>query len=149
MKTILYECWVDYEKSPFFLRDSRASETRARVKIKPHEQGETQRRERKIKAQAFHPSIEGIPLDGLNWFERRYELHTPKSVGRERSKAWTLSVVPHFSLSLSAVSRLSRVGWFSPALAFRSLYYPWGKMGTTRSLNAVRNLTKLWRDCFM
>ena len=23
----------------------------------------------------------------------------------------------------------SRVGWFSRALAFRSLYYPWGKMG--------------------
>ena len=26
------------------------------------------------------------------------------------------------------------VGWFSRALAFRSLYYPWGKMGTTHSL---------------
>ena len=25
------------------------------------------------------------------------------------------------------------VGWFSRALAFRPLYYPWGKMGTTRS----------------
>ena len=33
--------------------------------------------------------------------------------------------------------RLSRVGWFSRALAFRSLYYPWGKMGTTRSLKRV------------
>ena len=28
----------------------------------------------------------------------------------------------------------SRVGWFSRALAFRSFYYPWGQMGTTRSL---------------
>ena len=28
----------------------------------------------------------------------------------------------------------SRVGWFSRALGFRSLYYPWGKMGITRSL---------------
>ena len=27
-----------------------------------------------------------------------------------------------------AASRLSRVGWFLPALALRSLYYPWGKM---------------------
>ena len=27
-------------------------------------------------------------------------------------------------------SRLSRVGWFSRALAFPSLYYPWEKMGT-------------------
>ena len=30
--------------------------------------------------------------------------------------------------SVLAASRLSRVGWFSPALALRSLYYPWGKM---------------------
>ena len=28
----------------------------------------------------------------------------------------------------------SHVGWFSSALAFSSLYYPWGKMGITRSL---------------
>ena len=27
-----------------------------------------------------------------------------------------------------------RARWFLRALAFRSLYYPWGKMGTTRSL---------------
>ena len=42
---------------------------------------------------------EGISLDARNWFERRYELHTPKSVGREGSKALALSVVPYFSLS--------------------------------------------------
>ena len=36
---------------------------------------------------------EGIPLDALNVFERLYKLHTPKSVNRERSKAWPLSVV--------------------------------------------------------
>ena len=42
---------------------------------------------------------EGIQLDALNWFGRGYELHTLKSVGREGSKAWALSVVPHFSLS--------------------------------------------------
>ena len=33
------------------------------------------------------------------------------------------------------VSRFCRVGWFSRALAFRLLYYPWGKMGTTCSLS--------------
>ena len=33
-----------------------------------------------------------------------------------------------------AASRLSRVGWFSRALTFRSLYYPSAKMRTTRSL---------------
>ena len=43
-------------------------------------------------------------------------------------KAWTLSVVPYFSLSPRRVA-LSCVGWFSQVLAFRSLYYPWGKMG--------------------
>ena len=37
--------------------------------------------------------------------------------------------------SSGIVSRFARVGWFSRALAFRSLYHPWGKMGTTRSLS--------------
>ena len=71
---------------------------------------------------------EGIPLDALNWFGRGYELHTPKSVGREGWKAWALSVVPHFSLSPPRVA-FSRMGWFSHALTFRSLYYPLGKTG--------------------
>ena len=37
------ELCLDYEQSPFSLRDSRASETRARVKITPREKGETWR----------------------------------------------------------------------------------------------------------
>ena len=40
-------------------------------------------------------------------------------------------------------SRLSRVGWFSRALAFHSLYYSWGKMGTSRSL-VSRECAKLF-----
>ena len=43
---------------------------------------------------------------------------------RISSKAGALSVVPHFSLFPPRVA-FSRVGWFSRALAFRSLYYPW------------------------
>ena len=39
--------FLDYEWSPFFLNDSIASETRARVKITPHEKSETRRGERK------------------------------------------------------------------------------------------------------
>ena len=39
-------CDLDYEQSPFFLRDSRTSETRARVKVTPHEKGESRRGER-------------------------------------------------------------------------------------------------------
>ena len=40
------------------------------------------------------------------------------------------------------VSPFSR-GWFSRALVFRSLYYPWGKMRTTRRLTYIcrRRLT--------
>ena len=36
--------------------------------------------------------------------------------------------------SLPTAFRFSRLGWFSRALTFRSLYYPWGKMGATLSL---------------
>ena len=75
-----------------------------------------------------HSIREGIPLDVLNWFGRRYALHTPKSVGREGSKAWALSVAPHFSLSPPRVA-FSCVGWFSRVLAFHTLYYPWEKNG--------------------
>ena len=37
-------------------------------------------------------------------------------------------------------SRLSCMGWFSRALAFRSFYYPWGEMGTTRSLRSHQRI---------
>ena len=47
---------------------------------------------------------------------------------------------PSLSPFNASASRLSRVGWFSRALAFHSLYYPWGKMGTTRSLAQARPL---------
>ena len=58
---------------------------------------------------------EGIPLDALNWFGRGCTLHTPKSVDREGSKAWALSVVPHF-FSLPAACRLFSSGViFTPA----------------------------------
>ena len=39
---------LDYEWSPFFLRESRASETQARLKITSLEKGKTQRGERKM-----------------------------------------------------------------------------------------------------
>ena len=44
---------LDYEWSPFVLRNSRASETRARVKIIPREKGETRWEERKIFVSPF------------------------------------------------------------------------------------------------
>ena len=74
----------------FSLRDSRASETLARVKI-------TGTRER--------------------WDAAR----------REKHESLVFVCSPSF-FSLPAESRLSRVGWFLRAYAFRLLYYPWGKM---------------------
>ena len=38
-----------------------------------------------------------------------------------------------------------RVGWFSRTLGFHSLYYPWGKMGTTRS----QSFWKFWKMFFL
>ena len=61
-------------------------------------------------------------LDVYRWFERWYELHTPKSFGREGSKSWALSLVPHFSLS-------------SPRFAFTRSTIHEGKRGTTRNLS--------------
>ena len=45
-----------------------------------------------------------------------------------------------------ASSRFSRVGWFSRALAFRSLFYPWGKMGTTLSLDSIISRCSVTRE---
>ena len=83
--------FLDYEYSPVFLRDSRASETRGRVKIIPRE-------------------------------KRRH------AAGRGKNSFSSLPAACHLFCF--------RVGWFSRALEFRSFYYPWGKMGTTRSLRS-------------
>ena len=55
----------------------------------------------------------GNPLDALNWIERLYEVHTPKSV---RLEPWTVTSLgfvcsPSF-FSFRAASRLSRGGDF-------------------------------------
>ena len=62
----------------------------------------------------------------------------------KESHTTRLRVVTHFSSGLVERTKrecawksphaFCRVGWFLHALAFRSLDYPWGKMGTTRSL---------------
>ena len=82
---------LNYEWSPFSLRDSRASETRTRVNITSREKGETRR--------------------------------------------WVIFLSPR------RVSPFSR-GVISSALAFRSLYCPWGKMGTTRSLGVYNKMCR-------
>ena len=56
--------------------------------------------------------------------------------GREKHKSLGFVCSPSF-FSLPAASRLSRVGWFLRPCALSSLYYPWGKWGTTRSLKRL------------
>ena len=47
-----------------------------------------------------------------------------------RKKRWHAAGRENFLFfPLPTASRLSRVGWFLRALAFRLLYYPWGQMG--------------------
>ena len=76
---------------------------------------------------------EGILLDALIGFERRYALHTPKSVSHEGTKAWALSVVLHSSLCPQC---LDFVAWrdFHTHSHFAHSTIPGGKRGTTRSL---------------
>ena len=62
--------------------------------------------------------------------EGGYDFHTPKSVGREESKAWVLSVLPHFSPPLF----LHGVIIFHAHSRFTCSTIPKEKWGTTRSL---------------
>ena len=152
MKTILSECCVDHEKSQFFLRDSRASETRTSVKITPREQGETRRGERKMRdyrqSPSFSPFYWRNPIGCASLIWKAIRTSHSKISRPWEVKSFDFVWSPSF-FSLPAASRISRLGWFSRALAFRSLHYPWEKMGTTRSLNATRSLTNLWTEWFM
>ena len=82
------------------------------------------------------PMREGIPLDALNWVRTWYDLHTPKSVGREGSKAWALSVVLIF-LSPRRVSPFLAWGDFHARSRFARPTIPEEKWGTTRSLDLL------------
>ena len=66
----------------------------------------------------------------LSGIKKSFTLQNQSAV---KGKSLGFVCSPSF-FSLPTASRLSRVGWFSRALAFRSLYNPWEKMGTTRSL---------------
>ena len=56
------------------------------------------------RANTWQEAREGTPLVALNWLERRYEIYTSKSLGRERSKSWAKSVVSNFRRSLRVAS---------------------------------------------
>ena len=53
---------------------------------------------------------------------------------------YSLGISTGSFFSLPSACRLFSRGWFSRALAFRLFFYPWGKMGTTRSLRQGRQL---------
>ena len=117
----------------------------------PHERkGDTRRGERKMRDCRQSPSFWPFTAD---WFRSVKFVSRSKSIKRiqwdsfshwavialvigkvqgifiasERKPRHKFSSRLHFSLSPSRVA-FSRVGWFSRALAFRSPYYPWGKL---------------------
>ena len=64
------------------------------------------------------------PLVALNWLERRYEIYTSKSLGRERSKSWAKSVVSTFRRSLRVASprfARARVYFARPTIAIAKI----------------------------
>ena len=107
---------VDYEYSPFFLRDSRANETQARVKVTSREKGETRRGERRmrdcsystkvvvsrIEEEAISLSILILLLSSLWLTSSLFQL-----------QPIFISVCPHF-MSYVAVLRPCRLSQFNP-----------------------------------
>ena len=84
----------------------------------------------------------GWTVDCEQPYTKFYPSHFSFESRRSRThdlRAWQWGIdyeyCPPFFLKNSRASEtqarvaFSRVGWFSRALAFRSLYYPWGKMG--------------------
>ena len=72
----------------------------------------------------------------VEWAKRERAWKSPHARKGDARRGESLDFVcsPSF-FSLPSACRLFSRGWFSHAPAFRSLYYPWGKMGTTRSLS--------------
>ena len=76
--------------------------------------------------------------------EGGFKLHTPKSVGREGSKAW--SAVPHFSPSPPRLTFLALCDFHARSRFARSAI-PEEKWGTTRSLILVQSSVFIDRLC--
>ena len=55
---------VDYEYSPLILRDSRANETQARVKVTSREKGETRRGERRMRDCSYSTKVVVSRIEG-------------------------------------------------------------------------------------
>ena len=113
-KRIIGVNWPRLRVVPHFSSGIVERAKRQREWKSPHaRKGETRRGERKMLGQTSNLGR----VRSINWIRSKNNLSS------ERAK-----YLPHFSLSPPRVA-FSRVGWFSRALEFRSLYYPWGKMG--------------------
>ena len=94
----------------------------------------------------IHPAIYFETEKFLWTFNRPGEYYAWVPRGSRSERAWKS---PH-----AREGTFSRVGWFSRTHAFRSLYYPWGKMVTTRSLawtqlqHICKTRTRLNNYCF-
>ena len=103
-----------------------------------------ERRDAAVREKNFSLPSTASRLSRVRWFSRSLYYPTTRSLITEDNTSqmiWCITMNESTSslgrekfFSLTAAFRLSRVGWFSRALTFRSLYYPWGKIGTTRSL---------------
>ena len=77
-----------------------------------------------------------------------HEELTGRSETLRNSEIRRLRVVPHLSSGIvERAKRLFCVGWFARALAFLSLYYPWGQFFFLSRLQPVRiNLFQWWNS---
>ena len=112
----------------------------------PHaRKGDTRRGERKMRDYRQSPSFWPFTADWfwtvkfvspsksikrIQWHSFPYWAVIALVIGKLRGCLLQAKENPdtNFFLSPPRVA-FSRVGWFSRSLAFRSLYYPWGKMG--------------------
>ena len=93
--------------------------------------------ERKMRDYRQIPSFWPFTAD---WFWSVKFVSTSKLIKRIQWNSFS-HLSCHFPCHLPTTSHLSRVGWFSRAVAFLSFYNPWGKIGTTRSLASQRQGT--------
>ena len=97
---------LDYESSPVFLREGRASKTRARVKITPREKGETRRWERKMRDYWQSPSFWPFTAD---WFWSVKFVSLFKSIKRIQWGSFSHWAVIAFAPSVNCLGYLSQI----------------------------------------
>ena len=93
---------------------------------------------KQIKVKHKHPESSGFLVSGATAPKTR----VTAILKRVKRETQTRVKITSREKSETRVA-FSRVGWFSRVLAFRSLYFPWGQMGTTRSLETFTSKNKI------